>query len=168
SLNIGVGLGLLVQTAAESAEAGLTVRDIEAEVRSLIPHLYSIYCVSDPASLARLGLISPEQAAATEILGIMPILSVEEGRLVPFQKVRTTRHLLESFQEFVGEYDTPRHIAFSKGRDSRLRLRPLRQFVTETFPNTPFTEHILPPSLAALIGETAVGLVVLDTPPKGV
>lgn len=168
SLNIGAGLGLLVQMAAESAEAGHTARDIEALVRSLIPHLYSIYCVQSPSALARWGLISPEQATATEILGIMPILAMEEGRLAPFQKVRTTRHLLESFQEFVGEYDTPRHIAFSKGRDSRLRLRPLRQFVTETFPNTPFTEHILPQSLAALLGETAVGLVVLDNPPRGI
>lgn len=168
SLNIGAGLGLLVQLAAESAESGKSVREIEALVRSLIPHLYSIYCVQSPVTLARWGLISPEQAAATEILGIMPILSVEEGRLVPFQKVRTTRHLLESFQEFIGEYDNPRHIALSKGRDSRLRLRPLRQYVNETFPHTPFTEHILPQTMAALFGETAVGLVVLDNPQKGI
>lgn len=168
SLNLGAGLGLLVQLAAESAEAGQSPREIESLVRSLTPHLYSIYCVQNPATLANWGLLHPDQAATADILGIMPILTLEEGRLVPFQKVRTTRHLLESFEEFIGEYDNPRHIALSKGRDSRLRLRPLRQFVAETFPHTPFTEHILPQSLAALFGDTSVGLVVLDTPKKGI
>ncbi len=164
--NTGAGLGLLVQMAAEKAETGSPVREIESTVRAALPHLYSIYCVQNPAMFDRLGLLTPKPTAAPENPGIINILSIEDGHLVPFLKVRTTRHLLESLQEFIGEYDTPGHIALAKGRESRLRLRPLRQFVAETFPQVPFTEHVLPQTLARFLGEDALGMVVMDTPKR--
>ncbi len=163
SLNLGAGLGLLVKLSAEQAEAGQPASAIEDLVRATMPHLYSIYCLPDQ-SLA--GRLLPQQFSA-ETPGIMPILTLEDGRLIPFQKVRTTRHLLEAFQEFISEYDQPRHIILSKGRESRLRLRPLRQFISETFPLTPFAEYILSPTLEGLLGNTAVGLVIQDTPARG-
>lgn len=164
--NTGAGLGILVQMAAEKAEAGSSVRDIESGVRATLPHLYSIFCTQNPSIFDHLALLDPKQPTRAENPAIIHLLSIEEGRFTPFLKVRTTRHLLESLQEFIGEYDTPGHIALTKGHESRLRLRPLRQFVTETFPHTPFTEHILPHPLARLFGEDALSLVIMDTPQR--
>lgn len=162
SQNLGIGLGIMVQHAAEYAEAGKSSHEIERLVRSMIPNIYSIYCIPNLDGLARSGYLSPAQSTVSTILGVMPIFALEAGHMVPYHKVRTTRHLLESFQEFVGEYETPRQIALIKGRDVRLRMRPLRQFIEANFPKTSFTEHVLNPALISLFGDDTVGLVVLD------
>jgi fatty acid-binding protein DegV len=99
------------------------------------------------------------------MMGILPIFTFEEGRLVPMEKVRTPRHLFEAFQDFMGEFEAPARIALvnSSGRGS-LRTSPLRQFVQDTFPDTLYSEHPIQPHQAALFGPRCIGLVVLESP----
>jgi fatty acid-binding protein DegV len=98
-----------------------------------------------------------------EMMGLLTIFSLEEGRLTPMEKVRTQRHLFESFQEFLDEFEDPSHIALlhSAGHPS-LRTRPLRQYVQENFPRTPFSEHPISPHVAALFGPQSIGLVIME------
>jgi len=100
-----------------------------------------------------------------EMMGMLPIFTFEDGRLVPMEKVRTPRHLFEAFQDFMGEFESPARIALvnGSGRGS-LRTNPLRQFVQDTFPETLFSEHPIQPHVAALFGPRSIGLVVLESP----
>jgi DegV family protein with EDD domain len=163
SQTTGIGLGLLVQAAAAAASAGASPEEIEQRMRAIIPHIYMLLCIPELTYLAHSGLIDYSQALVGEMLKILPIFTIEEGRLTPIEKVRTRRHLFESFLEFINEFDAPAHIALTSGRSpNALHSRPVYQYVQETFPDTPFSEHVLTSHLAGLFGPESTGLVIME------
>jgi DegV family protein with EDD domain len=162
SLNTGAGLGLLVELAAQAAAVGQSCAEIERALRASIPHTYTLFCIPGLAHLASVGYLSHAQAVVGEMLGLLPIFTLEEGHLSPLEKVRTQRHLIESFQEFVEEFESPRSIVLLKGQQNHLRTRPLREYVSEMFPETPFSEYALNAPLTALLGPQTIGLTVME------
>jgi DegV family protein with EDD domain len=162
SLNTGAGLGFLVELAAQAAASGQTAHDIERLLRATIPHIYTLFCIPGLDHLAAVGYLSKAQSVVGEMLGLFPIFVLEEGHLSPLEKVRTQRHLIESFQEFMEEFESPRQITLMKGSQNHLRTRPLRQYVSELFPQTPFSEHPLNAALTTLLGPQTIGLSVME------
>jgi DegV family protein with EDD domain len=157
------GLGLLVEVAASAASRGASFQEVERRVRAAIHRIYMLFCIPELTYLAGAGHLSYPQALVGEMMGLLPIFALEEGRLTPMEKVRTQRHLLESFQEFMDEFDNPYHVALVRGiNHNTIRTRPLRQYVQESFPRTPFSEHSIGPHLAALLGPQSIGLVVME------
>ncbi len=168
SQTTAIGLGLLVQMAAEAAAAGESIHEIERLVRAAIPHVYMLLCIPEMNYLAEAGYLSRSQAVVGEILGLLPIFVLEEGQLTPMQKVRTQRHLLESFQEFIDEFSDPYHVALIQGTiHTHLRTRPLREYVEGCFPSTPFSVHPVGAHLSALFGPQCVALVVMEKITRG-
>jgi DegV family protein with EDD domain len=164
SQSTAIGLGMLVQIAAEAASEGVALKEIDRRLRASIPRVYLLLCIPELTRLAHNGQMDYAQALVGEMMGILPIFTFEEGRLVPMEKVRTMRHLFEAFQNFIGEFEAPAQIALvnSPSRGS-LHINPLLQFVQETFPKAFFSEHPIQPQLAALFGPRSIGLVVLDS-----
>jgi fatty acid-binding protein DegV len=73
------------------------------------------------------------------------------------------RHLFETFEEFMAEFETPAQIALLRGRGQEsIRTRPLRQFVQEAFPTTHYSEHAMSPTVEALFGTKSIALVIQD------
>ena len=163
SQTVGAGLGMLVQAAAVAAAQGLSIAEIERKIRVAIPHIYVLFCIPELMYLAAAGQMDRSQAMVGEILSMLPVFTLEEGRLVPSEKVRTPRHLFEAFQDFMAEFERPAHIALVHGSNhNSLRIRPLRQYLQELFPQTPFSEHALQPQMTALFGPQSVGLFVSE------
>jgi DegV family protein with EDD domain len=165
SQSTSVGLGLLVQTAAEAAAKGISAFEIERTVRSLIPHIYAVFCTPGLSYLYHAGYIDQAQAAIGEMLGLLPIFALEEGKLTPLEKVRTHRNALDFFQEFLDEFDTLHHIALLQSvqpnqQDSRL----LREHAEDYFHQIPFSEHTINLPLATLLGPRTMGLIVVENP----
>jgi DegV family protein with EDD domain len=163
SQTTGIGLGLLVQAAAAAAAAGTSPAEIERLIRASIPRVYMLFCIPELTYLAHSGYMDYSQALVGEMMGMLPIFAIEEGRLTPMEKVRTQRHLFESLQEFMNEFDAPAHIALLHGASQNAtRTRLVRQYVQETFPDTLFSEHTIGPHLAALFGPQSTGLVIME------
>jgi DegV family protein with EDD domain len=163
SQTTAIGLGMLVQLAAGAALEGASLKEIDRRLRAYIPRVYMLLCIPELTYLANSGLMDYAQALAAEMMGILPIFTFEEGRLVPMEKVRTPRHLFEAFQDFMGEFESPSQIALlcSSGRGG-LRSGRFRQFVKDAFPRAFFSEHPVQPPLAALLGPNSIGLVVME------
>jgi DegV family protein with EDD domain len=163
SLTTSIGLGLLVQIAAEAAAAGLQLHEIEHLVRLAIPRIYMLFCIPEMNYLAEAGYLSRSQAVVGEMMGLLPIFVLEEGHLTPMLKVRTQRHLLESFQEFIDEFSDPFHVALIQAANNmHLRVHPLREYIEDSFPSTPFSVHSIGAHLSGLFGPQCVGLVVME------
>jgi DegV family protein with EDD domain len=163
SQTTGIGLGFLVQAAAAAASAGISPAEIEERIRASIPRVYMLFCIPELTYLAHSGFMDYSQALVGEMMGMLPIFAIEEGRLTPIEKVRTQRHLFESFLEFINEFDSPAHIALVRGSNyNSIRTRPVRLYVQETFPETPFSEHAIAPHLAALFGPQSTGLAIME------
>jgi DegV family protein with EDD domain len=163
SQTTAIGLGLLAQMAAEAAADGASIHAIEQRVRAAIPRVYMLICIPQMSCLAQAGYLSRSQAVVGEMLGLLPIFALEDGRLTPMLKVRTQRHLLESFQEFIDEFTDPYHVALIQGpTQARLHARTLHDYVAGSFPNAPFSVHPAGEFLAALFGAQCVALVVME------
>lgn len=165
SQTTSIGLGILVQVAAEAIEQGMSVTDTERLIRQMIPHIYTLVCTPSLSYLHYSGFADHAQAAVGEMLGIYPIFTLEEGRLTPLDKVRGYRYALDYYQEFIEEFDNLRHIALLQGSPSvSPETKMLRQFAQECFPNTKYTEHTMNLPFALLFGPRALSLMVVEDP----
>ncbi len=163
SQTTSIGLGLLVQAAAEAIARGDSAADVERMVRSLIPHIFMMICTPGLSYMYHAGYIDQAQAFVGEMLGLMPIFTLEEGQVSAVEKVRNTRSLVDFMQEFVCEFDDLQHIAFIQsvpGLAHEARL--MREHAQNCFPQSPFSEHTINLPLATLIGPRSIGLVVVE------
>jgi len=165
--NTSVGLGLLVQIAAEAAENGLNGAAISRLLRGLSPHVFSMFCVQSLTYLSQYGWLDPAQAIVGEMLGVMPFLVLDHGRLTTFQKARSPRHLLDTLYEFVTEFVHARRLAIIQGLPPfDQEGRALRERVGDSLEHVVITEHPLQPPVAAVFGPRCLGVVVLEDTPE--
>jgi DegV family protein with EDD domain len=164
SFTTAAGLGWLVQAAAGLAQEGMRLNELERCIRLAAANVYTLLCIPNLTFLARAGYLAVEQAQVGEMMGMTPIFSIEEGRLTPLSKARNSRHLFESFQEFVGEFAAPRHVFYLKAANanSPIRVRALRDFMDQSFPGAHLMEMPISPHLAARIGPQSSGIIVVE------
>ncbi len=159
-----VGLGILVQAAADAVARGANMADTERLVRSLVPHIYAVICTPGLTYLHASGFLDRAQAGVGEMLGLYPIFAIEEGRLTPLEKMRNHRQVLDFFQEFLEEFEQLQYIAFLQSalggnpQDGRI----LRDHAQDHFAKTPFSEHTINLSVAALFGPNALSVFVVE------
>jgi DegV family protein with EDD domain len=167
SLNTAVGLGLLIQAAAEYNHRGHTAIEINRLVRGMINHIYSVFCLPDLYFLYHSGQIDHAQAIVGEMLGVIPFFTLENGRLVHTQKIRSPRHLVDIMYEFVAEFDNLKYMALIQGVSSYdQESRNLRERISQNIRSTPICEQSLSLALATILGPHSIGLVVMENMPK--
>jgi DegV family protein with EDD domain len=165
SQSTSVGLGFLVQTAAEAAACHSNAVEIERVIRGFIPHIYSVFCIPGLTYLHNAGYIDYAQAIVGEMLNLLPIFTLEEGHLSPLEKARNLRSLTDYFQEFLDEFSDLHHIAFVQSAPPlNHESRTLREHAQTNFPGATFSEHALSFPLAALFGPRSLGVIVVELP----
>jgi DegV family protein with EDD domain len=96
SLAASMGEGLLVYHAALLKEQGKTIDEVSEWLNANILKLCHWFTVDDLMYLKRGGRISPTTALVGTLMGIKPILHVDdEGKLISVGKVRGRRHSIE-------------------------------------------------------------------------
>jgi DegV family protein with EDD domain len=164
SYTTATGLGLVVQAASAAAEDGMAGEDIDAMIRSLLPKLYSVFCIQGLSYIHNSGYLGEAQAIVGEFMNILPIYILDEGRLVPTQKARNNRHLIDLLHEFLCEFTNLEHIALIQSVPPfENETRALRERLTEDFMDTPISEHTISPELAAIIGPRSMGMFTLQS-----
>lgn len=112
TLCASLGEGLLVTLALEKKRQGAGLEETRDYVESLKLHLCHYFTVNDLFHLHRGGRVSIAAAIVGSMLGIKPVLHVDdEGRLVPIGKVRGRRQSLDALVEqmaaHVGNWENP-------------------------------------------------------------
>jgi DegV family protein with EDD domain len=118
SQTASIGLGLLVQAASEAAARGEDLDTLVHIVRGMIPRLYMVFFLDDLFYLEQNNLISRSQAILGNMLGIIPFLTMEEGRMIPMEKVRSRSRAIEKLIEFVCEFSSVEHLAILQSKTS--------------------------------------------------
>ncbi len=163
SLTTSIGLGLLVEAAASAAEKGASLDEVVRVVRGMITHMYAVFFVDNLDYLERNGRLSKSQAVLGTMLGIKPFLTIEEGEIIPMEKVRTREKAIDKLVEFVSEFSNIDRVAIMQsgqqpGEDTRMLLERLEQ----TFPGQYFPVMTYGPGLACQIGPDSLGIFILE------
>lgn len=95
SLTGSVGLGLLVREAAQLAGAGLSAAEIVARLEARRSQINVFIMLKDLRYARMSGRVGRLQETLVSLLNVKPIIGVEEGELVPLDRVRGQRKGLE-------------------------------------------------------------------------
>jgi fatty acid-binding protein DegV len=158
SWQTGSGLGVLAKLGAQAILDGVSLAELQNYIRATAGHVYTlIHAEAGSLALCQAGM---------QDAGSLPLLALEGGQLISYKQIRTKRHLVESFQEFVEEFETPQQISLLRGRYSPIRARLLRETAAEQFPQTPFGDAEMPAPLARLFGSQAAAITVMELPKR--
>jgi DegV family protein with EDD domain len=161
---IATGLGLVVQAASAAAEQGQSVTEISELVRSLLPRLYSLFCIPGLSYLRHNGMLGHAQAVVGEHLKMLPLYVLEAGEMTHTQKARNLRHLVDLLHEFVTEFETLDHLALIQGVPPfETETRSLRERLAMDFETLNISEHTISPELALMIGPHSLGIFLLQS-----
>ncbi|MBC8449108.1 MAG: DegV family protein [Chloroflexi bacterium] len=161
SLSASLGLGMLVETAAEAAASGVSLDEVVRLIRGTIPHVYMIFLVDALEYLEREKRIRPSQAVLGAMLGIKPLLTLEDGRLLPMEKVRTRALGVEKLLDFISEFVEIEQLAIlqsSFSEDTALLLEGLELL----YPDWDIPVFTYTPSLAVHLGTEALGVAIYE------
>jgi DegV family protein with EDD domain len=163
SKSIGLGLALVVEAAARLAETCDSLDEIVRALRKQVMRLYAIFAVERLAYIQRYNLLSRSQKLLGEMLGIRPILTIEEGELLAMEKVRTPAQAVDKFVEFMLEFSQVDRLLILQGAP---QLTEQSAMLIERL-NLEFAERDYPlsvyqPSLACYLGPKASGIMLYE------
>lgn len=95
TLAASAGEGLMLYLTLQEKKKGATIEEAEAFVRDLIGRMGIWFTVDDLVYLKRGGRVSPTAAFVGNLLGIKPVLYMDnEGHLIPVSKIRGRRNAI--------------------------------------------------------------------------
>ncbi|MEK4230657.1 DegV family protein [Solibacillus sp. FSL H8-0538] len=103
-----LGQGLLVKEAVRLRDSGKTVTEVATAIRDMASNMEHLFTVDDLDYLAKGGRVSKASAFLGGLLSIKPILNVEDGKLVPIEKVRghkkSITHMVNLMEQRGGDF----------------------------------------------------------------
>ncbi|MBN1312234.1 MAG: DegV family protein [Anaerolineae bacterium] len=167
SQTTSLGLGYLVEAVAKEAKAGASLDEIVHIARGVVPRVYGVYYVDTLDYIQRAGLIGETQAVLGAMLTIKPLLTIEDGKMIVMEKVRTHSQAIDKMVEFVAEFthiermgivqNTTRSTEHTRMLQDRLALA----FSRLQYPIVPYE-----PLIANIIGPDGMGMIVLEGEPE--
>jgi DegV family protein with EDD domain len=158
-----VGLGILVKASAEAAAKGQSLDDITRIIRGMIPRIYVVFFVETLDYLEREDRIRPAQALLGAMLDIKPFLTMQDGELIPMEKVRSRDRAVDKLFEFISEFSDIEQITILQStphptEDTKLLLERL----DIAFPGLEAPVVVYGPTLASHLGLGALGVIVFE------
>lgn len=165
SVTASWGLQLMVKAAVEAADDGHPLDEIVRRVRGISPHIYFVFFVERLDYLERGGRIGQAQALLGTMLRIKPLLLMEDGDIVPLEKVRTRIMAIEKLTDFVVEFASIQHVvilASPTDGDMEEMVADLQAHLKMALPERAFPVLDYGPLLASHLGPVALGVVVYE------
>ena len=100
---VGMGTGFAVLAAADARDAGGAADEVAQAARARAAATTSLFYVDTLEYLRRGGRMGTTAALVGSALAVKPILKVEDGRVGPFEKVRTSGKALARLEELAFE-----------------------------------------------------------------
>ncbi len=156
-----VGLGLIVEAAARAAADDAPITEVVRIVRGMIPHMYALIFSDTLDFLEAWGRLGPAQTLLGTMLGLKPLSTMEDGDLLPIEKVRQYPRAVDKLYDFIIEFS---HIEqmFLLQHGFETEAAQLLERLELAYPGREFPVIGYPPSLAVHIGPKAFGVIVYE------
>jgi DegV family protein with EDD domain len=163
-----LGFGLVVKEAARLAVENVSKDEILKDVLFRSQHMEQLFTVEDLDYLAKGGRVSKASAFLGGLLNIKPILNVEDGKLVPIEKIRGKKKVYRRIVELMkerGENFSNQIIGISHA-DTEETLEEVKTLIMEELhPKDIFTSSI-GSAVGAHTGPGAIAIFFLNKQPS--
>lgn len=155
------GLGLQVLHAVKLADEGKSVKEIAETLRNEINRYHLVFFVETLEHLRRGGRIGKAAQMVGTLLQLKPLLRVDEGMIVPFERTRTRSRAVKALIEYVSEFGSVEEIGvlYNTTPDEA------QQLADSLAPYTPGKQPVLSklsPVIAAHIGPDVLGVAIKE------
>ena len=161
---VSTGLGLVVVEAAKMAQDGATKEEILNRIAFITEHMEHIFTVADLQYLVRGGRLSKVAGFIGGLLNIKPILNVEDGKLIPMEKIRGRKKVFQRIVEIMETRGTDlknQTIGISHGDDLE-SVDILKEMITEKFGCKVFVVNSIGAAIGAHAGPGTLAIFFLN------
>ncbi len=156
-----IGLGLIVEAAARAAADDAPLPEIVRIVRGMIPHMYALFFSDSLEYLEVWGRLGPAQTLLGTMLGLKPLSTMEDGDLLPIEKVRSYQRAVEKLYSFIIEFSRIEQMYLVQN-GFEAEAADLLERLELIHPGREFPVVGYGPSLAVHIGPRALGVIVYE------
>ncbi len=156
-----IGLGLIVEAAARAAADNAELPDIVRIVRGMIPAIYALFFSDSLEYLEAWGRLGPAQTFLGTMLGVKPLTTMEDGDLLPVEKVRNYQRAVDKLYDFIIEFARIEQMYLIQ-HDMETEAAQLLERLELAYPSREFPVIGYTPSLAVHIGPKALGVIVYE------
>ncbi|WP_203364177.1 DegV family protein [Bacillus sp. REN10] len=162
-----LGYGLIILRAAERLHE-TSKEELISDIHFHCHHMEHIFTVEDLDYLAKGGRLSSGAAWIGGLLNIKPILHMEDGKLIPIEKIRGRKKAFQRMLDLMeqrGEQLSTQRIAISHGDDIET-AEQFKQMIEERFNPQEVVTHIIGSTIASHAGPGTIALFFLNQQPK--
>lgn len=159
TLNVSYGLGFQVLRAADLADQGLDAITIAQTLRNEAGRYHVVFLVETLEHLRRGGRIGKAAQMLGSLLQLRPLLRIDEGQIVPYERTRTRSKAIRALVDFATDNLVPEELAvlYNTTPEDAHHLAGMLQ---EVMPETPIRLAKLGPVIDAHVGPGVLGVVV--------
>ncbi len=152
--------GMFVLKAAEMIQEGIEIQTILETLEDMKQRTYAYFMVDDLSHLQRGGRLSSAQALVGSLLHIKPVLHMPEGKIIPFEKIRTRKKALKRIMGMLEKDAQANKIArvvFIHANDEASALELQQEFQTK-YPQIEAIISGFGPVIGTHLGEGSLGV----------
>lgn len=152
--------GFYVLRAAEMAQQGVAPEDIVKELDEMKENMRAYFMVDDLSHLARGGRLSGAQAMVGSLLQVKPLLHFEDKKIVPFEKIRTSKKAFKRMEQLLNESasQSEKVKACIIHAEREEIAQKWKEELEEKYPNVEFVLSYFGPVIGTHLGEGGIGL----------
>jgi DegV family protein with EDD domain len=163
SLSASFGLGIIALEAAKRARKGAHHVELVRLVNRMIYQTHVIFFTDTMQYLTAGGRINKAQAALgpTPTTNFRPLLRLEDGQIVPFERTRTRTKAIEGLCEFIEDFPHIEEMAIMHSNSAN-DVETLLTRIAPIFPRERVYVGMFSPVLAAHLGPGSMGVTVYE------
>lgn len=159
-----IGFGLTVHKAAMMAKEGKSKNEILDTINFYKEHMEHIFTVDDLEYLYRGGRVSNASKIIAGVLNIKPILQVEDGKLIPIEKLRGRNKAIKRMVDIMGERGKDlknQIIGISHGDDLEAAMK-IKSMIEEKFGSDKFLINTIGCAIGSHSGPGTLSIFFLN------
>lgn len=158
------GCGLVAYYVGKLAKEGKSKEEVLEAAKFFSEHMEHIFTVDDLEYLYRGGRVSKTAAFVGGILNVKPILDVEDGKLIPIEKVRGRKKVLKRIVEIMEErgVDLKNQVIGISHGDDLEAAEELEALIRERFACVDFVTTFVGGAIGAHSGPGTLALFFLN------
>ncbi len=156
-----LGVGLTVIAAARMAQEGLAADEILRAVQHRVQHTHTVFFVDTIEYLDRSGRMSLPQGMIASMSRIKPLLLIDQGHIVLYERTRTRAKAIDGLFTFVEDFPHAAEIAVVYSTTPE-DVEKVLDKVGVLFPREQVLIGQYGPVIGAHLGPGAMGVVVYE------
>jgi DegV family protein with EDD domain len=156
-----MGLGLVALHAARAVLDGASAAEVSRLINALIQHCHVVFFVDTIEYLEQSGRLSLATAVLGSMQRIKPLMLLDEGEIVPYERTRTRAKAIEGLYTFIEDFPHVQEVIALYATTPE-DVEKLLEKVDPIFPRDQVQTMQFSPSIGAYLGPGAMGAAVFE------